>query len=129
MKKISLLSVLLSFAAVSISHAQATSELWGVTSQGGDGYGVVFKTDQNGNNQVISAAMETSVAGHHPNYGKLCEANGLLYGIAGGGPNEKGIIYSWDPLTGAYAQLIAFNGTNGEQPQGGWIKEANAKVY
>jgi uncharacterized repeat protein (TIGR03803 family) len=59
----------------------------------------------------------TGTNGGNPN-GRLTQASdGKLYGTtAGGGNNDKGVVYSYDISTGLFTKLQDFNGTNGASP-------------
>lgn len=113
------------------TYSQVQKELWGMTAQGGNGGGVIFKTDSNGNNQeVVFAFLENP--GGEPDMLKLCEAtNGKLYGLTYlGGAYNRGVLFEYDPLTNTYDKKIDFDGIDkGSGPYGSLIQASNGKLY
>ena len=109
------------------TYSQVQKELWGMTAQGGNGGGVIFKTDSNGNNQeVVFAFLENP--GGEPDMLKLCEAtNGKLYGLTYlGGAYNRGVLFEYDPLTNTYDKKIDFDGIDkGSGPYGSLIQASN----
>ncbi|HRG53754.1 MAG TPA: T9SS type A sorting domain-containing protein [Bacteroidia bacterium] len=128
MKRILLASILFPFF-LSVK-AQGTKQLWGVTEKGGESYGVIFKTDQNGQNQQIIHAFKASTGGKSPSYGKLCEgATGKLYGVLDGGKYDNGILIEFKTDTNALVKKVDFKESiNGAGPFG-LVKAANGKLY
>ncbi len=110
--------------------AQNLTELWGMTYSGGNGGGVIFKTDGNGNNlQYMPFVIENP--GQYPNSG-LCQAsNGKLYGMTmQGGANGDGVLFEYDPITNTYNKKLDFAGTtNGRSPLGSVMQASNGKLY
>jgi len=181
MKKrvLSLLAIMALFVYTTTAQ---TPELWGMTPSGGHHtYGVIFKTDANGQNQSIEMDF-AETPGARPKYVKLCQAsNGKLYGLTPmgdvnnrggifeynpntghcisvmsfinsigyyaygsliqasngklygmtyrGGSNDKGVIFEFDPSTNIHVKKIDFDGTNGENPSGGFVQASNGKLY
>ena len=74
------------------------SELWGVAYIGGaNDAGFIFKMDDDGSNYQVMYEFLGSDNGDNPHTKVVEGPNGLLYGIAaGGGINDKGIIYTYD---------------------------------
>ncbi|HOY31118.1 MAG TPA: T9SS type A sorting domain-containing protein [Bacteroidales bacterium] len=129
MKKIILLIVsMLGFTAY--INAQPAG-LWGMTYSGGNGGGVIFKTDNNGNNlQVVYSFIKNS--GSSPSYIRLCEAaNGKFYGMTNlGGAFDIGVLFEYDPATNTYTKKIDFSSNyNGRYPKGSLILASNGKLY
>ena len=90
--------------------------LYGTVTGGGAYYGNVFGLDlATGSVSTVFTGTrdnEVSGAGVVPN-------NGLLYGVGGGNANPNGVIYQFNPATGAETALYAFGGgADGEYPQG-----------
>jgi uncharacterized repeat protein (TIGR03803 family) len=128
MNKLLLISVILFFSYITI---QAQNELWGMTNQGGNGAGVIFKTDGNGNNFKVVKAFEIDNPGKSPT-GELCQAsNGKLYGMTQeGGINNSGVLFEYDPITSIYTKKIDFTGlANGRTPHGSLLRSSNGKLY
>jgi uncharacterized repeat protein (TIGR03803 family) len=128
MKKSFLFLLLIAF--LSSAKAQVPTELWGVTEKGGYGYGTIFKTDNNGNNLIVTDAFKAPIAGKYPPEGRFCEAsNGKLYGVMGGGVYDNGILVELNRATGAFIKKIDFNQpVNGMSPNG-LVKATNGKLY
>lgn len=102
-----------------------------MTSEGGKGGGVIFKTDGNGENlQVMYEFLET--AGSYPSNTVLYEApNGKLYGTTySGGACNQGIIFEFDPVTAEYITKVHFDKINlGGEPSGELFLDSNGKFY
>ncbi|HET6226347.1 MAG TPA: choice-of-anchor tandem repeat GloVer-containing protein [Bacteroidia bacterium] len=128
MKKI-ILSGILSISFLSIV-AQNQKELWGVTEKGGESYGIIFKTDQNGDNQQIIHSFTATIGGKYPSYGKLCEPSpGKLYGVLNGGRNDNGIIIEFNTDSNKLIKKVDFKESiNGSAPFG-LVKAPNGKLY
>jgi uncharacterized repeat protein (TIGR03803 family) len=64
-------------------------------------------------------------------YGNLVQAtNGKLYGVTyGGGNNNSGVIFSFDPSSSTYSKLMDFGGANGAYPYGGLVQASDGKLY
>jgi uncharacterized repeat protein (TIGR03803 family) len=112
-------------------HAQSQTDLWGMTLLGGNGGGVIFKTDGNGENQQ-TVHMFLENPGVNPNNVQLCRAtNGKLYGMtSSGGAAGSGVLFEYDPATSTYTKKVDFMGTsNGSNPLGSLILADNGKLY
>jgi uncharacterized repeat protein (TIGR03803 family) len=106
-------------------------ELWGMTSGGGThGFGVIFKTDGNGNNYTTVFHFN-SITGQSPSGSLIQASNGKLYGMTEhGGTNNYGVLFEFDPITNTYAKKIDFDGANsGSKPTGSLIEVSNNKLY
>ncbi|HBG70540.1 MAG: hypothetical protein A2W93_03735 [Bacteroidetes bacterium GWF2_43_63] len=113
------------------SHAQYQSSFWGMTYAGGNGGGVVFKTNGYGDSLQVAYNF-INLPGRNPLYSQLCEAtNGKLYGMTfGGGPNDAGVLYEFDNTTGIFTPMVIFNGTtDGRNPYGSLTLAPNGKLY
>jgi len=125
----SFLSVL--FLCTLTTNAQDT-ELWGMTYNGGVyNVGTIFKTDGNGNNQSVEESFFSHDA-NEPYYTNLIQAsNGQLYGMSRyGGLNNRGVIFSFNPITGSYTKHFDFDGlVNGANPYGSLIEANDGKLY
>ncbi|HTB06957.1 MAG TPA: choice-of-anchor tandem repeat GloVer-containing protein [Bacteroidia bacterium] len=100
----------------SLSICPSNGLLYGTTEQGGiNGSGTIFKFDPSTGITSLSASL-ASATGYYA-YGSLtyCPANGLLYGITfQGGLNGYGALYSLDPTTDSYSDIIDFSGIDGK---------------
>jgi uncharacterized repeat protein (TIGR03803 family) len=133
MKKLLFLLIIITFTfflSPSTSLCQNHTELWGMTSDGGNGGGVIFKTDSNAENlQVMHAFIK--YPGQNP-CSDLCQAsNGKLYGMTWeGGMNNLGTLFEYDPTTGQYNLKLDFAGSsNGKYPCSLLIQASNGKLY
>jgi uncharacterized repeat protein (TIGR03803 family) len=116
----------------------------GVLLQGNDGYfygttggggnrGTVFQMDTSGTITILHA-FTGSPDGAFPASGLIQAMDGALYGTTtrgGGGPCGAvgcGTVYKIT-TTGQYTQLWAFNGMNGESPNGALIQGTDGYFY
>lgn len=132
MKKILIVLITCSLLFFSYnSYCQYQSELWGMTQTGGDGGGVLFKTEGNGlNQQILTTFIESP--GRSPIHGHLCQAaNGKFYGMTQqAGTSNLGVLFEYDPATSVYIKKVDFLGTsNGSSPRGSLVQAANGKLY
>ncbi|MDQ3046453.1 MAG: hypothetical protein M3R27_02820, partial [Bacteroidota bacterium] len=92
-------------------NAQTPFEFWGVTNDGGDGNGTIFRMDQAGTYQATDLFRPTSANGQssiieHP--------NGLFYGISvQGGAYNVGVLYQFDPADSSYLKLKDLDDSTG----------------
>jgi len=115
------------------SLIQATnSKLYGMTSGGGINYmGTLFEYDPATNTYTKKLNFAGATNGNYP-YGSLMQAtNGQLYGMTyGGGANNIGVLFEYDPATSTYTKKLDFAGTiNERNPCGSLIQSTNNKLY
>ncbi len=112
-------------------NGSAQPSLLGMTSEGGDGFGTIFKTDSSGNNLQVLSTFSPNMPGENPIYAQLCEAtNGKLYGMTRvGGSNGAGVIFEYNIFSNSYTKKSEFGGANGENPSGSLMKASNGKLY
>lgn len=133
MKKNLLFILVILVLFISKLNAQ-DKELWGMTHNGGDnGTGVIFKTDINGENQVVLYSFShipSNGDGFNPR-GSLVQANnGKLYGMtSNGGSTVKGVLFEFDPVSNSYTRKIDFIGANGRIPFGSLMQANNGRLY
>lgn len=113
-----------------VYSASSQTAMVGMTSLGGDEFGVIYQTSPNGNNQTVVHAFE-GVSGAYPYYTQLCQAlNGKLYGLTSqGGSKQSGVVFEYDINTGKYIRKVEFNANNGANPRGSMILASNGKLY
>jgi uncharacterized repeat protein (TIGR03803 family) len=129
MKSILLLLVL---SCLSISDSQAQTELWGMTSQGGQhNKGVIFKTDGGGNNYSIQYDFIQTDAANAGRGHFVQTADGKLYGMTNkGGLYDEGALFQYDPSTEKYTKKIDFNDTtNGSGANCSLLKASDGMLY
>ncbi|HRY97934.1 MAG TPA: hypothetical protein P5550_02655 [Bacteroidales bacterium] len=108
-----------------------SKQLWGITSSGGNGGGVIFHTNGHGKNYTVAWAFLEN-PGANPGTTRLCEAtDGKLYGMTwAGGALNFGVIFRLDPSTGGYERLFDFDGlSSGMNPEGSLIQATDGKCY
>jgi uncharacterized repeat protein (TIGR03803 family) len=133
MKKLLTLIVLLPFSFLISPYtciAQNQTELWGMTTYGSNGGGMIFKTDNKCDNQELKHSFIEN-QGRYPNSDLCLASNGKLYGMTseGGGWNY-GILFEYDPATSTYTKKLEFEGeTNGRNPYGSLMQASNGKLY
>ncbi len=108
--------------------------LFGLCAMGGNGnansFGIIYSVDPT-TNTYSSIYIFDSINGAHP-YGSLTQAsNGKLYGIAsGGGANNSGVIFCFNPSTITYNKLYDFpTPIGGFTYYGGLEQASNGKFY
>lgn len=107
-------------------HAQIQDQFWGTAKD------VIFSTDQNGSNLAIKKRFKTTNPGGFPNYTRLTEVAGKLYGVTEeGGVNDAGVLFEYDPVANQYTKQIDFilTGTSGHHPQGSLLAASDGKLY
>lgn len=133
MRSIATLAVLVlifALAATQQMFAQS-SQLWGVTSSGGNGGGVIFHTNGQGKNYTVAWSFLEN-PGANPGTTRLCQAtDGKLYGMTwAGGAQNFGVIFRLDPSSNGYERLFDFNGLqSGMNPEGSLIQATDGKLY
>ncbi len=107
------------------------SLLYGLTSQGGaSGTGVLFSfntyTGKDSTRFSFSGAMGASPTGT-----LLQVSDSLFYGMTyGGGTNNYGVLFKFDPRTNIETVLVNFNNTNGAHPIfGSLVQDTNGLLY
>ena len=99
----------------------SNGKLYGMTIEGGsNGVGVLFEYDFATNILTKKVDFEGNSTGSYTP-GNLIQANnGKLYGMTlGGGTNDDGVIFEYDPATNIFTKKIDFDGNNGRN-----LKEA-----
>jgi len=98
----------------------SNGKLYGMTNYGGAfGYGVIFQYDITTSTFAKKIDFAGVTNGRYPyGSGSLIQASdGKLYGTtSGGGVNDMGVIFEYDPTLSTIIKKIDFNGTNGTVP-------------
>ncbi len=111
--------------------SQTETRIWGMTSSGGNRYGVIFSTDSSGNNLQTEYLFGANPM-RQPTYTHFCEwTNGKLYGMTmrGGATEYSGVLFSYDPNSNSWEKHIDFIGPNGAYPEGSLVLASNGKMY
>jgi uncharacterized repeat protein (TIGR03803 family) len=106
--------------------------LYGMTRAGGNaGAGTIFSYDPS--NATYAKLKDFDYAdndGYSPSGSLIQASDGKLYGMtSSGGENGWGVIFSYDPATSVYTNLIDFDGINGGVAMGSLIQASDGKLY
>lgn len=115
----------------------ANGKLYGMTQFGGlNNSGTIFSIDTSGNNftklhDFVASTSSGNTTGALPT-GTLLQdsATQKLYGMAsfGGSTSQNGVIFTLDTAN-HYVDILNFSNTNGQFPQGSFIKASDGKFY
>ncbi len=114
--------------------ASPDGKFYGVTSDGGihDG-GVIFEWDTSGNTYKLKYSFtKYNEEGYSPNGLLVNAGNGKLYGTtSNGGETGNGILFEYDPATGAYSKKLDFKSRNhSSNPTPGYlVTDQKGKFY
>jgi len=97
--------------------------LYGTTMDGGNpNEGTIFAFDLKTGAETVLFAFSGGADGANPS-AALVEVNGILFGTTvGGGANNAGTVFSFDPATNVEMVLHSFGGSDGSQPNAGLIE-------
>ena len=104
--------------------------LYGMTAYGGaSNRGIIFSYNVQ-NNSFSKLHDFVSSVGREP-WGSLIEASdGKLYGMtSGGGLNNDGTIFQFDPITNVYIKIHDFDNINGKYPHGTLLELPDGMLY
>jgi len=117
----------------------SNGRLYGLTSQGGNGY--INRDDTSGAGVIFSfdpvTSLYTKVLDFKSDdeggasYGSFLKAsNGKLYAMTnGGGTSGAGVIFCLDPDKNTFTKLHDFDFENGANPYGNLMQRADGKLY
>lgn len=128
--------LLLTVAAATLSiHVWAQGMLWGMTSEGGSENGlglggVIFKTNADASSYMsVQKVFMFDYPGERPQ-SMVMAPNGKFYGTTNnGGKYLSGLIFEYDPATGAYFIVHHFQQSTGYLPNAGLMLASNGKLY
>jgi uncharacterized repeat protein (TIGR03803 family) len=94
-------------------------KLYGTVEDGENFFGEVFRYDHSTNEYIPQVDVScTSYTGCRPN-GPLTLVDGKFYGTTvGGGLNDFGALFEWDPATNIYLTRVNFTNESGANPHG-----------
>ncbi|MCC6371474.1 MAG: hypothetical protein IT236_10760, partial [Bacteroidia bacterium] len=110
--------------------SQAQSELWGVTTAGGNGFGSLYSMPT-GSTGIAFQRNFAGASGSSPQQTRMIQAsNGKLYGVLfSGGFNNLGVLFEYDITTNTYTKRYDFNTANGSSPRAGLMQASDGKLY
>jgi uncharacterized repeat protein (TIGR03803 family) len=107
-------------------------QLYGLTQNGGTGaisYGTVFHYTPSISSHVVDYSFTLDISTGSIPSGSLTQRGDKLYGMTtGGGANNEGVIFEWDPIGATYNKKIDFNVSEGMNPYGS-LTLNNGKFY
>ena len=105
-------------------------KLYGTATYGGNNNnGVVFSYDTSANIYSVVHYFDFT-HGANPMGSVIQATDGKLYGMTyGGGLDSIGVIFSYDPSSSTYADILDFNGINGDKPLRGIMQAGNGSLY
>jgi len=121
------------FFLSNLSNAQKPY-FYGLSTNGGDGIGSLFRTDTTGKNFTLLDSFAFTDNGRRPFPTTLLESGGKLYGVTtNGGKNGMGTLFEYSPSTNTYVVKFHFiNNTGnykGTNPACHLLLAANGKIY
>lgn len=108
--------------------------IYGTATQGGIyHYGLVFQLHP-ANGRWVESVLYTFTGfgdGGSPGSGVILDAAGNLYGTAGGGPNQLGVVFELSPSGSGWTESVlhGFTGNDGAQPDGGLVSDGAGNLY
>ncbi|MBE7443629.1 MAG: T9SS type A sorting domain-containing protein, partial [Flavobacteriales bacterium] len=108
----------------------SNGKLYGMTSEGGtNDMGVLFEYDPTTSTYTKKLDFN-DIDGSYPQGSLMQASNGKLYGMTlGGGTNNFGVLFEYNPSTNTYTKKFDFNSTNGGEPYGSLMQASNGKLY
>jgi uncharacterized repeat protein (TIGR03803 family) len=106
--------------------------LYGMTISGGtNNLGVIFSYNPSTATYSKLLDFDGFNNGRNPRGSLIQASNGLIYGMTyGGGTNDMGVIFSFNPANSNYTKLFDFNGTaSGSNPFGSLMQASNGLLY
>ncbi|MBL7964853.1 MAG: hypothetical protein JNM31_13530 [Flavobacteriales bacterium] len=123
----------LSAVTLGLVPLMAQQTFWGTASQGGTlNQGTLYTVTNTG---TFTKRFDFQRNLGNASRSEMIKAtNGLYYGVARqGGVNGVGVLFSYNPSTGAYNVLVNFisqtGALSGSAPEGGVIQHSNGKLY
>jgi uncharacterized repeat protein (TIGR03803 family) len=107
-------------------------KLYGMTYQGGSSNtGVLYQYDPATSNYTKKLDFAGATNGANPKGSLIQASDGKFYGMtSGGGANNLGVLFQYDPATSNYTKKLDFAGaTNGANPKGSLMQASDGKLY
>jgi uncharacterized repeat protein (TIGR03803 family) len=117
-------------------QVEGTNPVYSQLVQATDGklYGmsgnILFQYDPATSTYAIKVNF-TGTNGSYPTGSLIQASNGKLYGMTvGGGANDLGVLFEFDPITSTYTKKLDFAGAaNGQYPYGSLMQASDGKLY
>ncbi len=110
----------------------SAGDMYGTTSAGGSGNGVVYKVTPSGTQTPIHTFAGTPDGGT-PYSGVIFDSVGNLYGVTeAGGASGNGAVYELSPNGGGWNEQVIYSftgGNDGGNPVGGLVMDAAGNLY
>jgi len=116
-------SIALAISIFSASQAQHPI-LYGTTTSGNGG---IFRFSENDNELTNVYRFKNS--GIYRRSHMVRGNDGIIYGVAQGGPFGHGIIYSLDPATNKYTIRKSFKEGDGDSPNSALVQGTDGRLY
>lgn len=122
-------SIFTIFYFLLFAYLSAQPKLIGVTSNGGNEFGTIYKTDENGNN-LNNIHLFDGISGANPRYTQLTTiGNQTLYGLSSsGGKYNNGVLFEYNDSLNTYTKKFDFSDADGSTPTGS-LTYNNGKLY
>ena len=115
----------------------AAGDLFGTTGQGGAGgtfgFGTVYELAKTASGYASAPTIIADFSGANGSapHSLIMDGAGDIFGVAGGGSNNDGVVFEIAKTAGGYAapaDLFTFNGNNGENPSG-LVRDAAGALF
>ncbi len=109
-----------------------TYELWGMTYRGGlNDAGTIMHINETvlDTSSVELAYSFSTPTGEYPTGNLLYGKDSIFYGMTTyDGADSEGVLFSFNPVTGIYTDLVDFDGPNGSYPNGSLVQDTASGV-
>jgi uncharacterized repeat protein (TIGR03803 family) len=106
--------------------------IFGATSKGGtNGSGLIFSVNPSKKTEKVLYRFTGGNDGDQPNGGLVFNSAGMIFGTThGGGTNDAGTIYQFNPVTLQFTTLYSFSGgDDGAAPGGAMVLDSSGNLY
>ncbi len=113
----------------------ADGNLYGVLNSGGSGGGIFSMNTDGTGFAAQNVFTQASNVPSNPAAGLVLARNGLMYGttqfgsIEKGSGQDNGVVYSYNPVDGAFRALVDFTAPTGDFPRAALIEGADKYLY
>ena len=114
----------------------AHGKLYGTATSGGGDGGCIFSLDTDGSGFTVNYSFDAdSNAPGEPDAGLVLARDGMMYGtthfgsIERGYGQDNGVLYRYNPVSGAFKALVDFTAPTGDYPRAALIEGADNYLY